>query len=93
LFLTCEVDGWNVPSYALAYPLSNNHQPIISRIFLVACSLDEPFYYTILHSKRALVTVTLQLINLLLYPRNRQRRFQGYIIGDLYQWRFIPVKI
>jgi hypothetical protein len=33
--------------------------------------------------ERALVTVTLQLINLLLYPRNRQRRFQGYIIGDL----------
>jgi hypothetical protein len=30
-----------------------------------------------------MATVTLQLINLLLYPRNRQRRFQGYIIGDL----------
>jgi len=31
----------------------------------------------------ALATVTLQLINHLLYPRNRQRRFKGYIIGDL----------
>jgi len=30
-----------------------------------------------------MATVTLQLINFLLYPRNRQRRFQGYIIGDL----------
>jgi len=30
-----------------------------------------------------MATVTLQLINLLLYPRNRLWRFQGYIIGDL----------
>ena len=49
-------------------------------------------FYTIAHSKCpplgghlecALATVTLQLINHLLYPRNRLWRFQGYIIGDL----------
>jgi hypothetical protein len=30
-----------------------------------------------------MATVTLPMINILLYPRNRQRRFYGYIIDDL----------
>ena len=34
------------------------------------------------------VTVTLQPINLLLYPRIRRRRIQGYIIGGLKVQRF-----
>jgi hypothetical protein len=38
-------------------------------------------------------TVTLQLINHLLYPINRQRRFQGYIIGDLKVQRYKKTNI
>ena len=52
--------------------------------------VEPDFLYTFAHFKRpplggrilcTMATVTLQLINLLLYPRNRQRRFQGYIIA------------